>query len=77
MCTSDFRPARGDAQKPDVDLQRREIYIRGKRGKDRIVRIDHEAARRVDRYLRVRARHPQAYRSRLWPGVGDRGPLTP
>jgi site-specific recombinase XerD len=25
----------------DVDLQRREIYIRGKRGKDRIVRIDH------------------------------------
>jgi site-specific recombinase XerD len=49
----------------DVDLQRREIYIRGKRGKDRIVRIDHEAARRVDRYLRVRARHPQAYRSGL------------
>ena len=50
----------------DVDLQRREIDIRGKRGKDRVVRIDHEAARRVDRYLRVRARHPQAYRSRLW-----------
>ena len=48
----------------------------GKRGKDRIVRIDHEAARRVDRYLRVRARHPQAYRSRLWLGAGDRGPLT-
>jgi integrase len=40
------------------------------------VRVDHEAARRVDRYLRVRARHPQAYRSRLWLGVGDRGPLT-
>jgi site-specific recombinase XerD len=60
----------------DVDLQRREIYIRGKRGKDRIVRIDHEAARRVDRNLRVRAGHPQAYRSRLWLGAGDRGPLT-
>jgi integrase len=60
----------------DVDLQRREIYIRGKRGKDRIVRIDHEAARRIDRYLRVRAGHPQAYRSRLWLGAGDRGPLT-
>jgi site-specific recombinase XerD len=60
----------------DVDLQRREIYIRGKRGKDRIVRIDHEAARRVDRYLRVRARHPQAYRSELWLGTGDRGALT-
>jgi len=65
-----------DPGRSDVDLQRREIYIRGKRGKDRIVRIDHEAARRVDRYLRVRGRHPQAYRSRLWLGVGDRGPLT-
>ncbi len=65
-----------DPGRSNVDLQRREIYVRGKRGKDRIVRIDHEAARRVDRYLRVRARHPQAYRSRLWLGVGDRGPLT-
>jgi integrase/recombinase XerD len=65
-----------DPGRGDVDLQRREIYIRGKRGKDRVVRIDHEAARRVDRYLRVRARHPQAYRSRLWLGTGDRGPLT-
>jgi integrase len=50
--------------------------MRGKRGKDRVVRIDHEAARRVDRYLRVRARHPQVYRSGLWLGIGDRGPLT-
>jgi len=65
-----------DPDLSDVDLQRREIYIRGKRGKDRIVRIDHEAARRVDRYLRVRASHPQAYRARLWLGTGDRGPLT-
>jgi len=39
-----------DPARSDVDLQRREIYIRGKGGKDRIVRIDHEAARRVDRY---------------------------
>jgi site-specific recombinase XerD len=65
-----------DPGRGDVDLQRREVYIRGKCGKDRVVRIDHEAARRVDRYLRVRARHPQAYRSRLWLGAGDRGPLT-
>jgi len=65
-----------DPDRSDVDLQRREIYIRGKSGKDRIVRIGHEAARRVDRYLRVRARHPQAYRSRLWLGAGGRGPLT-
>ena len=65
-----------DPDRSDVDLQRREIYIRGKSGKDRIVRIDHKAARRVDRYLRVRARHPQAHRARLWLATGDRGPLT-
>jgi site-specific recombinase XerD len=66
----------GDPDRSDVDLARREVYIRGKRGKDRVVRIDHEAARRVDRYLRVRARHPQAHRSGLWLGIGERGPLT-
>jgi site-specific recombinase XerD len=62
-----------DPGRSDVDLRRPGIYIRGKRGKDRMVRIDHEAARRVDRYLRVRARRPGAYRSRLWLGTGDRG----
>ena len=31
---------------------------------------------RVDRYLRVRARHEQAYRLGLWLGTGGRGPLT-
>lgn len=66
----------GDPGRGDVDLQRREIYIRGKGGKDRIVRIDHETARRVDRYLRARARHPRAYHRELWLGAGDRGPLT-
>jgi integrase len=53
-----------------------EIKVRGKGGKDRTVKIDHEAARRVDRYLRVRARHEQAHRLGLWLGTGGRGPLT-
>jgi integrase len=66
----------GDPGRGDLDLERREIKVRGKGGKDRTVRIDHEAARRVDRYLRVRARHEQAYRLGLWLGTGDRGPLT-
>jgi site-specific recombinase XerD len=65
-----------DPRRSDVDLDRREIYVRGKGGKDRTVRIDHEAARRVDRYLRVRSRHAQAYRPQLWLGVNNRGPLT-
>src|ERR1035438_834649 len=68
----------GDPGRSDLDLERREIKVRGKGGKDRTVRIDHEAARRVDRYLRVRARHEQGYRLGLWLwlGTGGRGPLT-
>jgi site-specific recombinase XerC len=34
----------------------REIKVFGKGRRERIVKIDYEAARRVDRYLRVRAR---------------------
>ena len=66
----------GDPGRSDLDLERREIHVRGKGGRDRTVRIDHEAARRVDRYLRVRARHGQAHRRGLWLGTGGRGPLT-
>jgi len=69
-----YRP--DDLDHGDVDLGRREIYVRGKGGKDRIVRIDRETARRVDRYLRARAKHPRAHHERLWLGAGDRGPLT-
>jgi integrase/recombinase XerD len=65
-----------DPCRSDLDLERREIRVRGKGGRDRTVKIDHEAARRVDRYLRVRARHEQAHRLGLWLGAGDRGPLT-
>ena len=41
------------------------------------MRIGFEAARSLDRYLRVRARHPEAARPQLWLGAGGRGPLTP
>ena len=60
----------------DLDLQSREIKICGKGGKGRVVKISYEAARSVDRYLRMRARHAQAWRSQLWLGVNNRGPLT-
>jgi site-specific recombinase XerD len=65
-----------DPLRSDLDLDRREVYVCGKGGKDRIVWIDHEAARRVDRYLRVRAGHEQSYRRGLWLGTGGRRPLT-
>jgi integrase/recombinase XerD len=65
-----------DPQRRDVDLWHREITVHGKGRKTRIVKISHDAARAVDRYIRVRARHAQAHRPQLWLGVNDRGPLT-
>ena len=66
----------GDPRGGDVDLWHREITVHGKGGKTRVVKISHDAARALDRYLRVRARHAQAYRPQLWPGVTKRGPMT-
>ena len=66
----------GDPARSDLDLQAREIRIRGKGGKARTVKIGHQAARSLDRYLRARARHTQAHRPQLWLGVNNRGPLT-
>lgn len=65
-----------DTCRSDVDLWRREITVRGKGGRPRVVRIGHDAARAVDRYIRVRARHEQAWRAQLWLGVNNRGPMT-
>jgi integrase/recombinase XerD len=60
----------------DLRLLDREITVRGKGGRERVVRIGFEAARSLDRYLRARARHPQAGRPQLWLGAGGRSPLT-
>jgi site-specific recombinase XerD len=61
-----------DPHRSDVDLWRREITVRGKGGRARVVRIGHEAARALDRYIRIRSRHAQAWRPQLWLGVNDR-----
>jgi integrase/recombinase XerD len=66
----------GDPRGSDVDLWQREITVRGKGGKPRIVRIGHRVALSLDRYLRARSRHPQAWRPQLWLGAGNREPLT-
>jgi integrase/recombinase XerD len=65
-----------DPARTDLDLESREIRVRGKGGKLRIVKISHGAAGSIDRYLRVRARHAQAWRPQLWLGTSNRGPLT-
>jgi len=65
------RPREGD-----VDLMAREVTVTGKGGKPRIVKIGRDAARSLDRYIRARSRHAQAWRPQLWLGVNGRGPLT-
>ena len=65
----------GDPYRSDVDLAAREVRVRGKGGRPRTVRLTHEAARRLDRYLRARSRHGLAWRPELWLGTGARGPL--
>jgi len=65
-----------DSRRGDVDLWHREITVHGKGRKTRIVKISNDDARSLDRYLRVRARHAQAYRPQLWLGVNNRDPMT-
>ena len=66
-----------EPSRSDLDLWRREITVRGKGGRPRVVKIGHEAARALDqRYLRARSRHAQAHRPQLWLGVNNRGPMT-
>jgi integrase/recombinase XerD len=66
----------GDPRRSDVDLWHREITVHGKGRTMRTVKISHDAAPALDRYLRARARHAQAHRPQLWLGTGNRGPLT-
>jgi integrase len=72
---ADIRYDPGDPRRSDLDLWHREITVHGK-GRTRAVKIGHDAARSLDRYIRVRARHAQAYRPQLWLGTGNRGPMT-
>jgi site-specific recombinase XerD len=65
-----------DQRRSDIDLWHREITVCGKGGRTRTVKISYDAARSLDRYLRVRSRHAQAYRPQLWLGVDNRGPMT-
>jgi site-specific recombinase XerD len=72
----------GDQRRSDIDLRQREITVRGKGGKDRIVKIGHHAARSLDRYiwrpLPARAgRAAAAVARRGQPGAAHRGGHLP
>ncbi|PXX66944.1 integrase/recombinase XerD [Nocardia tenerifensis] len=60
----------------DIDLDRRELIVRGKGGKERRCKFGFEAARAVDRYVRLRSKHTHAESPKLWLGVNNRPPMT-
>jgi hypothetical protein len=41
-----------------------------------MVKFSYDAARAIDRYLRVRGRHTHAHSRRVWLGVNNRPPMT-
>jgi integrase len=65
-----------EPQRSDLDVRDREIVVHGEGRRTRTVKISHDAARTLDRYIRVRARHAQAHRPQLLLGTGNRGPMT-
>jgi site-specific recombinase XerD len=58
----------------DVDLGEQVLLVMGKGRRPRAVPIGNKTAAALDRYLRVRARRPDAARPELW--LGRAGPLT-
>lgn len=58
----------------DVSLRDQFVVVHGKGRRDRVVPFGAKVAQAVDRYLRVRARHPQAGDPMLW--LGTKGPLV-
>ena len=60
-------------ERSDVDMWHQEITVQGKGRRTRVIKIGFGAARSLDRYLRVRARHAQAWPGSWGPGPGNRG----
>ena len=58
----------------DLDKRTKSITVTGKGSKSRVVHYGPKAAVALNRYLRLRARHPLASSSKLW--LGKRGTMT-
>ena len=61
---------------PHVDLDQQLLWVVGKGHRWRTLSIGSKSALAVDRYLRARRAHAQAWRPELWLGDKNRGPLT-
>jgi site-specific recombinase XerD len=58
----------------DLDFTSQVAHVMGKGGRGRACAFENRAARALDRYLRVRARHAGAHRDALW--LGHAGVLS-
>jgi site-specific recombinase XerD len=58
----------------DIDFQYDVIHVTGKGGRPRALPFGNKTGQALDRYLRVRARHPHANSEVLW--LGKRGGIT-
>lgn len=58
----------------DLDLEHNHAYVMGKGRRPRVVPFGDQTARALDRYLRVRERHPRRDATALW--LGPKGPLS-
>ncbi len=69
-----IRYAPGDDDANDVDLDGGLLRVLGKGSRPRMVRVGNRAVKALDRYLRVRPRHPAADGPWLW--LGHKGQLS-
>jgi site-specific recombinase XerC len=63
-------------ERADLNMEDREVLIHGKGRKEPLVKFTYDAARAIDRYLRVRGKHAHAHAHShsLWLGVNNRAP---
>jgi site-specific recombinase XerD len=61
-------------QRDDLDLMDSTIRVLGKNNRHRTIYLSSKTIKAIDRYVRVRSRHPRADSPALW--IGERGPLT-
>ena len=63
-----------DSEDPDLDLDAGTIRVLGKGRRPRYVAIGAKTVRALDRYIRVRSRHPASSSPALW--LGKKGAMT-
>jgi len=64
----------GDDENNDVDLDQGVLRLLGKGGRPRLVQLGNKSIKALDRYLRLRSKHPHADEKSLW--LGQKGGMT-